>query len=423
MKRFISILAFLVLSGSLLAGTPDTAAQRKAKALDGPGGIFEACNWGILAVNAKGDTIAKLNHKRRMVPASNMKLITTGAALLKLGGGYTFRTRIATDGEIRDSVLFGNLYIIGEGDPMLGELFSYLPKPDRTFEQWGKIISDAGIKRIGGAIVGDGTHFAEEPYHEDWTREDFESKDGVMPSGLCWRGRMDDSIPDGPLAAAIHFDEWLQSHGVTVLGMPCAGSIPEEYLTELGRTFSPPLRSIVSITNHRSDNYSAELLLRELSLQTTGYDDYKHAIPALHNALSPLGLASESRKMHFVDGSGLSRKNYISPDFMVKYLRAMARTGVYTDFHNSLPNPGRADGTLKPRLPEAGPATKNRIFMKSGSMNGIYCFSGYIDAPSGKARETVIFSVMVNNYVGPTNDMLRALDEVIAILADYNASM
>ena len=425
MRRFSTIICTLLLSVALYAGVPGTATQRKAVALDATGGKFECCNWGILAVNAKGDTIANLNSKRRMVPASNMKLITTGAALITFGGGYTFKTEIATDGEVRDTTLHGNLYIIGGGDPLIGNLFSYLPKPDIPFGKWYRILEDKGIRRIEGSIIGNGSYF-DDSFHTDWSNEDRRSKDGVVPSGLTWRGKMEDPLPDGPIAAAEYFKEWLQAKGVTVsedpfaAGEPAAYDTPADSLTMLGTAASASLRTIVSIANHQSDNFCAETLIKAIGKKIAGSDDYDHATAALHRALSPLGLAVASHKMRFADGSGLSRKNYISPDFIVRFLCAMQKTKSYSDFHNSLPMPGRSDGTLKTRLPKAPAEIKNRIWMKSGSMAGTRCFSGYIDSSDGTAANAIAFSVMVNNYVGSSEELSRILDELILSLANEN---
>lgn len=412
MKRLAFILITFVL------GISATPVQKTVNALDANGGALEHSVWGILAVNFKGDTLAQLNQGRCMVPASNMKLITTAGAYLKLGRGYTFKTQLATDGEIRDTTLFGNLYVIGGGDPLIGNLFTYLPKEDIPFGKWRKVLENKGIRRIEGDIVGDGSYFSGERRHTDWSTEDERSKDGVVPAGLTWRGKMGDSIPDGPLAAATHFRRWLVANGIVVTGG--AGENTVDSLTILGIAQSASLNHIATIANHQSDNFCAETLLKAIGKANNGSDDYDTATAALHRALSPIGLAGPSAGMRFADGSGLSRKNYVSPEFLVRLLTGMAKTGVYKDYLGSLPRPGRKDGTLQTRLPKAPAAVKNRIYMKSGSMNGVRCFSGYILPSDGDARKTIAFSIMVNNFVGKQSELAPVLDNLILELANEN---
>ena len=439
MKLLAVILSLLSLTGGPI--------QRAVEALDAKGGALEHSVWGILAVTFDGDTLACLNPGKCMVPASNMKLVTTAGAYLKLGRNYRFTTTLATDGTVQDSILCGNLYIRGGGDPLIGNLFDYLPEEDIPFSKWRKVLEAKGIRRIEGDIVGDGSYFSGELRHTDWSSEDERSKDGVVPSGLTWRGKMGDSIPDGPLAAATHFRRWLIANGIIVTGG--AGSTvysatatrgpaqktsvngspapPEDTtsglpdsLVILGTAQSATLNHIALIANHQSDNFCAETLLKAIGKAADGSDDYDTALEALHRALSPLGMAGPSRKMRFADGSGLSRKNYLSPEFLVGVLRAMARTSFYTDYLNSLPRPGRKDGTLQTRLPKAPAAVKNRIYMKSGSMNGVRCFSGYILPSGGNSRKTIAFSVMVNNYVGRQSELAPVLDDLILKLANEN---
>ena len=445
-----SFLSGPVRGGSGVNGTPATEVQKTVAQLDAKGGLLEQSVWGILAVNFQGDTLAQLNKGKRLTPASNMKLITTAAAYLKLGRNYTFKTQLATDGEIRDTTLFGNLYIIGGGDPLIGNLFTYLPKEDVPFGKWRKILEDKGIRRIEGDIVGDGGYFSGERRHTDWSTEDELSKDGVVPAGLTWRGEMGDSIPDGPLAAATHFRRWLIQNGIQVDGeagyVVCSATAtrgpaqktstndipasPEaecrqehpapDSITTLGIANSATLNHIATITNHQSDNFCAETLLKAIGKANNGSDDYDTATEALHRALAPIGLAGPSAQMRFADGSGLSRKNFVSPEFLVSVLRGMARTSSYNDYLNSLPRPGRKDGTLVARLPKAPATVKNRIYMKSGSLGGVRCFSGYILPSDGDTRKTIVFSIMVNNFVGRQADLLPVLDNLILELANEN---
>ena len=440
MKRFCGIVALVLLC--LFAGAPGLAGnggrtengpqsisggektlQQMAEELDARGGTLENAVWGILAVNFKGDTLVNLNSRKCMVPASNMKLVTTAAALLKLGRNHTFKTKIATDGQVQDSTLVGNLYIIGGGDPLIGDLFSYLPGEDVPFGKWRKVLESNGIRSIEGDVVGDGSCFAGELRHTDWSSEDALSKDGVVPSGLTWRGKMGDSIPDGPLAAATHFHRWLVQNGIAVSGVAreADGDPVADSLVLLGTAPSASLAHIVTIANRQSDNFCAETLLKAIGKATDGSDDYTSATAALHRALSPIGLAGPSAKMRFADGSGLSRKNYLSPEFLVRLLRGMARTGLYKDYLNSLPRPGRRDGTLATRMNKAPAEVKARICMKSGSMNGVRCFSGYILPSGGRAAgETIAFSLMVNNYVGRQSELAPILDNLILELANCN---
>ncbi|MBP5567033.1 MAG: D-alanyl-D-alanine carboxypeptidase [Bacteroidales bacterium] len=440
MKR----LAFILIT--FILGISATPVQKTVNALDAKGGALENSVWGILAVNFQGDTLAQLNKGKRLTPASNMKLVTTAAAYLKLGRNYTFKTQIATDGTIQDSTLVGNLYIIGGGDPLIGNLFTYLPKEDIPFGKWRKVLEDNGIRRIEGDVIGDGSYFCGELRHTDWSTEDEISKDGVVPAGLTWRGEMGDSIPDGPLAAATHFRRWLIENGVPVSGIAtasqesvvrsatathglaqktsandssCAATIPDS-LVILGTAQSATLNHIATITNHQSDNFCAETLIKAIGKANNGSDDYDTATEALHRALAPIGMAGPSAKMRFADGSGLSRKNFISPEFIVGILMGMSRTSLYKDYLNSLPRPGRKDGTLQTRLPKAPAPVKNRIYMKSGSLGGVRCFSGYILPSDGNTKKTIAFSIMVNNYVGKSSELTQTLDNLILELANEN---
>ena len=398
---------------------PATATQRLAEQNDADGPLAQSV-WGFLAVNLKGDTLVCLNPQRRLVPASNLKLITTGAALLALGEDFRYTTTLATDAPV-DSVLRANLYIIGGGDPLLGELFPYLPGPDATFGRWSKALADAGVRRIEGGIIGDGSWFAAPQYHPDWNVEDLQTRDGVVPSGLTWRGRMGDSIPDGPSSAALHYLAWLQARDSTCTATASAAAAPPvDSLVVLATLPSLPLRDLVRIANCQSDNFIAETLLKTLGKLRGDGDDYPSSVAALRKSLSPLGLMAASGQMRFADGSGLSRKNYVSPAFMVSFLRGMYRSRVRKAFMASLPFAGEPKTTLENRLPKRPWALRHRILMKSGSMNGVRCFSGYILPSSGRAEDTIVFSILTNNAVAPSSQVYPLLDAMIESLANEN---
>lgn len=424
MKRVIYIVLALCLLAFGLEGKarrPHSASQRLAEEYDAQGPLAQSV-WGFCAVKLSGDTLVWLNPERRLVPASNMKLITTGAALLQLGGNFRYRTTLGTDGVVRDSTLFGNLYLVGGGDPLIGELFPYIPKPEGIFDQWSKVLRDNGIKSIQGDMVGDGSYFSGERAHSDWSSEDVRTRDGVVPSGLTWRGKMGDSIPDGPYPSALHYLQWLRADS-SATAISVSGNAAEGHcdsLVLLGETLSLPLRELVGIANRQSDNFIAETLLKTLGKKISASDEYSGSTDALHKALSPLGLMVASGQMRFADGSGLSRKNYVSPAFMVSFLCAMQRSRVWNDFLNSLPFAGEKNSTLQNRLRGSSYELRRRVRMKTGSMNGVSCFSGYVLPGKGKSGETIAFSLMVNNAVASNSSVYAILDKLVESLAQEN---
>ena len=109
------------------------------------------------------------------------------------------------------------------------------------------------------------------------------------------------------------------------------------------------------------------------------------------------------------DGSGLSRLNTVSPAFLVDYLRAMSRSKAFDAFLASLPKPG--EGTLSTLLPKLPADQKNRVRVKSGSMDGVLCYSGYILDEEGKPSR--VFSFMVNGATAKTAVVRETLGALI----------
>ncbi|MBP5425132.1 MAG: D-alanyl-D-alanine carboxypeptidase, partial [Prevotella sp.] len=109
------ILVPLALLLSTAAAAQNTATQKLLSEYTGKEPLRSAV-VGVLAVRG-ADTLAQMNRSVKMVPASNMKLLTTGLALLNLGADWQFRTTLSYSGTINDGVLEGDLYSVGGGDP------------------------------------------------------------------------------------------------------------------------------------------------------------------------------------------------------------------------------------------------------------------------------------------------------------------
>ena len=127
------------------------------------------------------------------------------------------------------------------------------------------------------------------------------------------------------------------------------------------------------------------------------------------------------------DGSGLSRHNLLSPSFICGFLRAMEKSPEFGAFIRSLPSPGDG-GTMETVMTGYDQKLKSGIRLKSGSMSGVKCFSGYIfpgpdaakltdtDGNIGKASGPAVFSIMINNSVMSQYRMQKIIDRIIFLI-------
>ena len=497
--------ALLLFGWSATAAIPRTKAQAT---------VDEVCSRpplassavGVFALRMDGDTLASYNSRTKLVPASNMKLITTGLALSTLGADFRFETRLGYSGEISDGVLHGDLYIIGGGDPTTGSKSDCAEPLQAVFGSWHKLLSAAGITSIDGRVIADPRYFhTVTPEGMGWTYDDLGTNYGAGPVGLnffenaqnflitpgtegeaptisprypdtpwmSWSnhaltgkartrntvyyinthlapiGEFGGSFPSdrkgytlecsnrfAPYTCAYYFYNYLKDKGVEAKD-GYADVSPSGYvrstpgvldegekasqavdLTILGSTYSPKLSLIAHDTNCQSDNFFAETLLKTLAARKGYASDYDSCVAAAEDALSALGLNPASGCRIF-DGSGLSRKNYVSASFFVNFLIRMASSPVSEAYIASLPYPG-GKGTLEFKFPSASAELRSRIRMKSGSMNGILCYSGYILPTDGDPAHTIVFSVLTNNSVGSSWVITPPIDRIIESLAAEN---
>ncbi len=494
MRSFLAYM-FLTVAMSVTAMAQPVSLQEKVSALASDPALSQALT-GICVRDAEGRTLVDINAGKMMVPASNMKLISTGAALHRLGPDYRYETSIGYNGEIVDGTLCGDLYIIGGGDPTIGSKDSIAVALERTFGQWEAIVRSAGIRKIEGRIVGDGRHFEGMPEEPTWLWNDIGTYYGTGVTGLMFYENMQSfSVSAGPETGSAvnirpHYPEapWMTfryncttgakgtgdllymytsdlapvaeirgTFGVDRAGkrVDCANKFPEytcahyfyKFLKKkglectegaadfklcpveasagikmLGSTFSPSLERIAFETNHASNNLFAETLFRTLGKEMCSSACYDSSYVALDAVLKSLGV-DVSYGVRVQDGSGLSRQNYVSPDFICRFLDAMTDSPSWTEFLESLPYPG-GNGTLSYNMKGQAESLRKRIRVKSGSMNGVRCYSGCIlpegcsDVASEEARSVIVFfSIMTNNCTSPTWKVRPLLDKIMVTIA------
>jgi D-alanyl-D-alanine carboxypeptidase/D-alanyl-D-alanine-endopeptidase (penicillin-binding protein 4) len=136
--------------------------------------MFRNAHWGILVVDPiAGDTLYARNADKLFMPASNMKLVTGAVALDRLGPDFRFTTTYAAFGEVRDSVLHGDLLIHGTGDPSVSDAM----RDDDALAPLRDVADSLrvhGIARIAGRLMPVGEAFPDASYGFGWGWDDFD---------------------------------------------------------------------------------------------------------------------------------------------------------------------------------------------------------------------------------------------------------
>ncbi|HEX6914300.1 MAG TPA: D-alanyl-D-alanine carboxypeptidase, partial [Chitinophagaceae bacterium] len=170
---------------------------------------------------------------------------------------------------------------------------------------------------------------------------------------------------------------------------------------------SQPLDSLLRLMMHRSDNFFAEQTLLMLSNEMTGVmNDAKIIDSLLKTDLSDL-----PQKPRWVDGSGLSRYNLFSPDDMVAVLTKMKTEFDWNRITTILPTGG--EGTLTSYYR----SLKDRFFAKTGTLSNNIALSGFLVTNRNK---TLVFSVLVNNHMGNTTQIRKAVEKFLYQVAEQN---
>lgn len=142
---------------------------------------------GVVAVSIRstqtGEYKLQYNANKSVNSASVLKLVSTASALSVLGTNYCFQTFLEYDGVIVDSVLQGNVYIRGTGDPSFGSarIGSSVDLISKFFAQK---IKNYGIKKIEGNILGDGSVFSVNTLSDSWIWGDIGNYYGAGINGL-----------------------------------------------------------------------------------------------------------------------------------------------------------------------------------------------------------------------------------------------
>jgi len=411
-----------------------------------------------------GKTLYRHNANNALIPASNMKIIVTAAALKYLGPDYEYKTRVA----LADNTLV----VIGSGDPLLGDKVTDAKhnRPD------GWVLDEivAALKQNGKTsikdIVVDTTVFDDQRVHPNWPKHELNRwyasevcglnyncncvtitakntghtvnvllepstnyirlvnkirpiKNGTgavgayrnhQPNTIILKGKC--KTQQGPFLVAIErpaaffgflLAEKLAKEGITVRGHLVEKSVRFDAGLQTLAVFSTSIADCLDRCNKDSLQLAAESLLKTIaanSLPDKKNGSWALGRQLLSNYLLQLGI--DQSQFHIDDGSGLSRQNRLSANAITKVLTNVYNSDDWTLYKDSLAV-GGGDGTIRKYFRQ--PQYKGKICGKTGYINGVKSFSGFCTTADGDYA----FSILANNANGKTrlciNDIAKAI--------------
>jgi serine-type D-Ala-D-Ala carboxypeptidase/endopeptidase (penicillin-binding protein 4) len=382
----------------------------------------------------------------------------------------------------RTGRLSGNIVLRGGGDPALGSEY-FGDHYQYFINNWISEIQKSGIKRVEGRMLTDDSYYDFLPVPAKWLWEDignyygagvyglsvFDNTSeihiqsssesapaiikGMNPDGyrydfvnlLTASGDSDEgyvfaapysdhgwltgtvpvnqsdfilkgSITDPPLLLAVLLDEKLKATGIKIRKKPSTIRLEKSQtdydLKKISEISSPTLSEIIEVLNHESVNLYAETLLKQLGKSFRNKGSTAAGTDVVQEFLTKCNIQSDG--MFIEDGSGLSPQNAINAKGLVSFLAYMKKSGKYfPEYYNSLPQAGK-EGTLKSCFRD--PVFDGRMRAKSGSMERVRCYAGYFTTNSDR---NMVFSIIVNNYSGPSQKVIAGIEEIIREIIFY----
>lgn len=187
MKKCVLLLLVLCFSVAAPAqNLSDRLKKATSQLLDDPQMRYGILGWLVIDADS-GDTLVSWNANTGLPPASCLKVITSATAYELLGPSFRFATGFLTDGNWKDSVLAGNVFIEGNGDPALGSHRFVNTRPLQQIPEWITVLRKAGISRIRGKLLPLNSGWSGIPTPGGYTWNDIGNYYGAGSDYLNWR--------------------------------------------------------------------------------------------------------------------------------------------------------------------------------------------------------------------------------------------
>jgi D-alanyl-D-alanine carboxypeptidase/D-alanyl-D-alanine-endopeptidase (penicillin-binding protein 4) len=231
-----------------------------------------------------------------------------------------------------------------------------------------------------------------------------------------YRGSLESfALPDPNLFAARALRQALSEAGISVLGTTRSTTDSTAWFAArqtapLAETTSRPLKDWIFPILNTSQNWYAEMLLKQLGRQFEHDGSWNGGVAAERRFLRD-SAGVDTTMFALADGSGLSASNLVSPLAFSQLLRFIRSHPRYPTFAAGLPLSGQA-GSLKNRF--IGTPMEGRVRAKTGSISRVNTLSGYLEMPNGR---TYSFSVQLNHHAAGGRRALNRIDEIVLAMA------
>jgi D-alanyl-D-alanine carboxypeptidase/D-alanyl-D-alanine-endopeptidase (penicillin-binding protein 4) len=338
--------------------------------------------------------------------ASNMKLFTTATALSRFGPDQRIETTVWAGDDHSDGIVSEGLFLVGAGDPTLSAA---------GLTKLAARVRSAGVTSVQGPLLYDDFFLDQRstvPQH------------GIRREGVGTLSALTLSGAAGAKTAAQRFDQALRRAGVAISKkVQRRAAAPESAgATLVAELQSPTIADLARRTNVPSNNYLAEMLLKDVGGAFGGAGSTRAGVGAVQRFV-----AEQGGSVRAENGSGLSRRDTASPSSVGALLDSMLEVDENgppekqdeqerrrDTWVSSLAVAGRT-GTLAHRM--RGSAAANNCRAKTGTLNGVSALSGYCFRSAVlDAEHAVVFSILMSGDVGRAH---RAQDQMTALMARY----
>ena len=378
------------------AGAGDSPlAKRLARALEVP--YVSQARTGAVAIDLQtGETVFSEHDALPLVPASNEKLAIAYGALVALGPDFRVETDVLGRGVQDGNVWRGSLVLVGHGDPTLSSA---------GLASLARRVRAAGIRKVTRGVFGDESFFDTRRTGVGWKSWFYVNECPPLSALTVDRGRYFGRTSGDPaLAAALLFRDALRRAGVAVAGAGHGTQRNDD--VPLASVESAPLSRIVSWMGRVSDNFTAELLLKQLGAAGGAVGTSSGGAGIVRGALTDAGVPLGGVRL--ADGSGLSSLDRLTARALSALLRAAwADPDVRPYLLAALPVAG-VSGTLSDRMRQ--PPARGNVHAKTGTTSLASALSGYV-------KRRFVFSVLQNGSPVSPYWARRAQDRFATILA------